>query len=55
MAGQQLMERLRKMNAEVTINWVEALPQVLDRFHDTPGESGFSPYQILFGRERCTG
>ena len=55
MAGQQLMERLRKLNAEETINWVEGLPQILDRYHDTPGESGFSPYEILFGRERCTG
>jgi len=34
------------------MNWVEALPQVLDRIHDVPGESGLSPYQILFGRER---
>ena len=25
---------------------------VLDRYHDTPGESGLSPYQIMFGRER---
>ena len=32
--------------------WVECLPQVLDRLHDTPGEGGLSPYDILFGRER---
>ena len=51
-AGQQILEILRKLNAEQKINWVEALPQVLDRIHDVKGESGFSPYQILFGRER---
>ena len=31
---------------------VEAIPQVLDRIHDTVGEAGYSPYEILFGRER---
>jgi hypothetical protein len=55
MAAQQLLERLRKLNAQCTINWVEALPLVLNRLHDTPGETGLSPYQILFGRERSNG
>ncbi len=32
--------------------WVELLPAALDRIHDTPGESGLSPYQIVFGRDR---
>jgi hypothetical protein len=31
---------------------VELLPAALDRIHDTPGESGLSPYQIVFGRDR---
>ena len=52
MAGQQIMERLRKIQIQDKINWVEALPAVLDRIHDIPGETGLSPYQILFGRER---
>jgi hypothetical protein len=51
-AGQQVMEVLRKLFAEEKVNWVEALPQVLDRIHDVRGESGMSPYEILFGRER---
>ena len=55
MAGQQLMEKLRKLNAEEEINWVESSPVVLDRHHDLPGESGLSPYQILFGREKSLG
>ena len=54
-AGQQLMEILPKLNCLESLNWVEALPQVLDRLHDVPGESGYSPYQILFGRERSLG
>ena len=28
------------------------MPRVLRMYHDTPGESGISPYQIVFGRER---
>ena len=51
-AGQQLIERIKRLQIEDKLNWVEALPQVLDRLHDTPGESGLSPYQILFGRCR---
>jgi hypothetical protein len=53
MAGQQILEKLRKLHADQGINWVEALPTVLRQVHDTPGESGLSPYQILFGRDRC--
>ena len=52
MAGQQLMEKLRKMHADEGINWAECLPAALKQIHDTPGISGLSPYQILFGRER---
>jgi len=51
-AGQQLFDRLRRIMIDEKISWVEALPQVLDRIHDTPGEGGFSPYEILFGRQR---
>ena len=51
-AGQQILEIPRKLYAESKSNWVEALPQVLDRIHDVRGESGFSPYEILFGRVR---
>ena len=52
MAGQQVQEILRKLNAEMGINWVEALLTVLSKIHDAPGELGLSPYQIVFGRER---
>jgi hypothetical protein len=52
MAGQQLMEILRKIHISENINWVEALPIALDRTHDVRGVSGLSPYEILFGRER---
>ena len=51
-AGQQLMEHLRKIKAEKTTNWVEAMPAALRQIHDAPGESGLSPYQIMFGRQR---
>jgi hypothetical protein len=51
-AGQEILERARKIHVENRISWVEALPQILDRLHDTPGETGWSPYEILFGRQR---
>ena len=51
-AGQHLMEKMRKIFVEGRINWVEALPIVIDRIHDTIGESGYSPYEIVFGRQR---
>ena len=51
-AGQQLMEILRKINVEDNISWVEALPTALDRLHDVKGRCGLSPYEILFGRDR---
>jgi len=51
-AGQQVMEVLRKLQVEEKINWVEALPQVIDRIHDVKGDSGLSPCEIFFGRPR---
>ena len=52
MAGQQLMERLRKLQNEENLTWVEMLPLVVDKLHDVPGVSGLSPYEIMFGRDR---
>ena len=52
MAGQQLMEKLRKMHADEGINWAECIPAALRLIHDPLGLTGLSPYQILFGRER---
>ena len=54
-AGQQIIDRMRKLQIDTKLTWVELLPQVLDRLHDTPGEGGLSPYQILFGRDRPLG
>lgn len=51
-AGKTLIGVLRKLNAEDKVNWVEALPRVLRVYHDNPGESGYSPFQLMFGRER---
>jgi hypothetical protein len=51
-AGKTLIGLMRKIHVEVGIQWVEALPQVLRMYHDLPGETGLSPFQILFGRDR---
>ena len=47
-AGKTLIGILRKLQVGGETNWVEALPRVLRMYHDTPGESGLSSYQILF-------
>ena len=51
-AGRTIIGILRKLQVEEKVNWVEALPRVLRMYHDTPGESGISPFQVVFGRER---
>ena len=51
-AGKTIINLLRKLHTDNHINWVEALPRVLRLYHDTPGESKISPFQMLFGRER---
>ena len=37
------------------MDWFDSLPQVVDRIHDVPGEGGYTPYQIIFGRDRPLG
>jgi hypothetical protein len=54
-ANQIHLEFLRKINMERGLTWVEALPAALNHIHNTPGVSGLSPYQILFGREKSLG
>ena len=54
-AGKSIKNVLRKLQADNhpnNINWVEALPRVLFSYHNLPNETGLSPYNILFGRER---
>jgi hypothetical protein len=51
-AGEQIQKRLRKLQAEEGICWVLALPRAVQQIHDVPGQSGLSPYQVLYGRER---
>ena len=46
----KFLEVMRKMHSDQKINWVNALPRVLRLIHDTPGEAGLSPYEIVFGK-----
>ena len=55
MAGPVLITKLRKLEAEKAVNWPESLPHTLRLIHDVSGPSGFSPYQIVFGRDRNLG
>ena len=31
---------------------MELVPQAVQQLHDIPGQSGFSPYEVLYGRHR---
>ena len=47
-AGQQIIEVLRKLSTQGHQNWVEVLPRVLYILHEVRGETGLSPYEIIF-------
>ena len=51
-AGKQFYGILCKLHTDMHVNWVEALPRVLRIHNDSPNDTGYSPYQILFGRDR---
>ena len=51
-AGKSLITVLRRLHVEEGVNWVEALPRALRILHDTVGEGGLSPHQVVFGRDR---
>ena len=54
-AGQQVMRKLRKLILDLVekgVAWVDLLPKALRHIHDVPGESGLSPYEVMFGRHR---
>ena len=53
-AGRQVVDWLGKLSLDAQINWVQVLPRMLQQYHDTIGESGFSPYYLMFGRYRHT-
>ena len=54
-AGKHVIDKLRLCNQDIGESWVALLPHVLDCIHDTVGVGGYSPYQIVFGRERPRG
>ena len=54
-AGKTMIGLLRKVHTETGSNWVEALPRALRYHNDAVNDTGMSPYQILFGRERPLG
>ena len=51
-AGRQLFEKLHKIHiTNPSRNWFEEIRPALKAHHDTPTLGGFSPHQILFGRD----
>ena len=48
-AGKTLIQVMRRLHTEGKINWAEALPRAVQIYHDLPGPSGLSPYEIVFG------
>jgi hypothetical protein len=47
-----LQTLLRKMVDRERPSWVEALPAALRMLNDLPGPTGYSAYQLAFGRDR---
>jgi hypothetical protein len=52
--GSQIQKRLRSIKADFGTVWVEALQNVVNMINDAPGQSGLSPYEVLYGRQRWT-
>ena len=50
--GAQLQVKLRKLQAEEKISWIESLHRAVRWHNDATGPSGMSPYEILYGRHR---
>ena len=52
-AGHQLFEQLKKLHLERPgCNWLTSMWRSIQAYHDLPSPSGYSPNQILFGRDR---
>ena len=51
-AGAQIQKILRKLHASEGVSWFDGLQRAVRMIHDLPGESGLSPYEILYGRHR---
>ncbi len=51
-AGKILKIFMRKIQDDhKDMNWVELLPIALRKLRTAPGESGYSPHELLFGRQ----
>jgi len=50
--GKELKDWLGRATDSGKRNWMEVLPSVQRLYHDTPGISGYSPYRLVFGRDR---
>ena len=53
--GKRLDDAIRKMSAELKRPWTEVVNQAIIAYNDTPGPTGYSPYEIVFGRKRLSG
>ena len=51
-AGKTFKTWLRKISEGEKVCWVELIPHVLRKYHDMPGVSGLSPYEIVSGRQQ---
>ena len=45
-------KKLRRLQAEDGLSWMEGLQTSVRWIHETPGEGGLSPYEVLYGRSR---
>ena len=53
--GKELKDWMARFLVDDERNWVECLPAVRQLYHDTPGVTGYSPYEIVYGQTRLDG
>ena len=53
--GKRLDDAIRKMSTELKKPWTEVVNQAIIAYNDTPGPTGYSPYEVVFGRKRLNG
>ena len=53
--GKRLDDAIRKISTDLKRPWTDVISQAIIAYNDTPGPSGYTPYEVVFGRKRLNG
>ena len=53
--GKMLDDAVRNSSAELKKPWTEVIHRAIIAYNDTPGPTGYTPYEVVFGRKRLDG